>query len=86
MLISRSSCIWQISKTITSTVLQRIKDIKKVIIYGYHVLSRKNHTKLKYFVYRNKLIDIKVSIDYYTQCSLWIINAFVKFSPIQSLQ
>lgn len=32
--------------------------------------QEKNHTKLKYFVYRNKFIDIKVSIDYYTQCSL----------------
>lgn len=48
--------------------------------------QEKNHTKLKYFVYRNKFIDIKVSIDCYTQCSLWIISAFVKFSPIQSLQ
>ena len=85
MLISQSSCIWQISKTITSTVLQSIKDIKKVIIYSYHVLSRKNHTKLRYFVYANKFIDITVSIDYYTQCALWI-NTFVKFSPIQSLQ
>ena len=39
--------------------------------------QEKNHTKLKYFVYRNKFIDIKVSIDYYKKnlaVTLEVIN------------